>query len=177
MTSSLLLTVLSVVPNRAPMIGISPTLLIVPRISASGVVTMDVVIEVSNATGPPLTPTINRTYSQSSFIVRDGQTVGIAGLMSDVYSLGKNRVPVVGDIPILGALFGTTERTVSRRELVIFITPQVIRTLPTAAELTLEFRRALRISYDFIAREEELDRVTKEQNRQKELEKENPPIQ
>ena len=153
------------------------TLLIVPRISASGVVTMDVVIEVSNATGPALTPTINRTYSQSSFIVRDGQTVGIAGLMSDTYSLGKNRVPVVGDIPIIGALFGTTERTVSRRELVIFITPQVIRTLPTAAELTLEFRRALRISYDFIAREEELDRVTKEQNRQKELEKENPPIQ
>jgi general secretion pathway protein D len=138
---------------------------------------MDVVIEVSNATGPALTPTINRTYSQSSFIVRDGQTVGIAGLISDSYSLGKSRVPVVGDIPIIGALFGTTERTVSRRELVIFITPQVIRTLPTAAELTLEFRRALRISYDFIAGDEEMDRLTKERNRKKELEKENPPIQ
>ena len=153
------------------------TLLIVPRISASGVVTMDVVIEVSNATGPALTPTINRTYSQSSFIVRDGQTVGIAGLISDSYSLGKSRVPVVGDIPIIGALFGTTERTVSRRELVIFITPQVIRTLPTAAELTLEFRRALRISYDFIAGDEEMDRLTKERNRKKELEQEDPPIE
>jgi type II secretory pathway component GspD/PulD (secretin) len=97
--------------------------------------------------------------------------------MSDSYSLGKNRVPVLGDIPIIGALFGTTERSVSRRELVIFITPQVIRTLPTAAELTLEFRRALRISYDFITGQEELDRLTKEKNRQKELDQENPPIQ
>ena len=153
------------------------TLLIVPRISASGIVTMDVVIEVSNATGPSLTPTINRTYSQSSFIVRDGQTIGIAGLMSDSYSLGKSRVPVIGDIPIIGALFGTTERSVSRRELVIFITPQVIRSLPTAAELTLEFRRALRHAYDFISAQEEIDRMTIEKNRQKELELENPSIQ
>lgn len=141
------------------------TLLIVPRISASGIVTMDVVIEVSNATGPSLTPTINRTYSQSSFIVRDGQTVGIAGLMSDSYSMGKSRVPIVGDIPILGALFGTTERTIARRELVIFITPQVIRNLPTAAELTLEFRRALRHAYDFINTQEQIDRETIEQHR------------
>jgi general secretion pathway protein D len=145
------------------------TLLIVPRISASGIVTMDVVIEVSNATGPSLTPTINRTYSQSSFIVRDGQTIGIAGLMSDSYSMGKSRVPVVGDIPILGALFGTTERTVSRRELVIFITPKVIRTLPTAAELTLEFRRALRHAYDFISAQEEIDRETIEKHRKQEV--------
>lgn len=146
------------------------TLLIVPRISSSGIVTMDLVIEVSNATGPSLTPTINRTYSQSSFIVRDGQTIGIAGLMSDSFSLGKSRVPVLGDIPILGALFGTTERTVSRRELVIFITPRVIRNLPTAAELTLEFRRALRLSYDFINEQEELDRQTIEEHTKQELE-------
>ncbi len=134
------------------------TLLIVPRISASGIVTMDVVIEVSNASGPALTPTIDRTYAQTSFIVRDGQTVGIAGLMTDSLSIGKNRVPVVGDIPILGALFGTTEKNVRRRELVIFITPSVVRSLPTAAELTLEFRRALRYSYDFIKSQEEKDR-------------------
>jgi len=146
------------------------TLLIVPRISASGIVTMDVVIEVSNASGPALTPTIDRTYAQTSFIVQDGQTVGIAGLMTDSLSLGRNRVPVVGDIPILGALFGTTEKNIRRRELVIFITPSVVRSLPTAAELTVDFRRALRYSYDFIKAQEEKDREATEQHKREEFE-------
>jgi general secretion pathway protein D len=146
------------------------TLLIVPRISASGIVTMDVVIEVSNATGPALTPTIDRTYAQTSFIVKDGQTVGIAGLMTDSLSVGKNRVPVVGDIPILGALFGTTEKNIRRRELVIFITPSVVRSLPTAAELTVDFRRALRYSYEFIKAQEEKDREATEQHKIEEFE-------
>jgi general secretion pathway protein D len=126
------------------------TLLIVPRISASGIVTMDLVLEVSSATGPALTPTINRTYLQSTFIVRDGQTVAIAGLISDSYDVSKKRVPVIGDIPIIGAAFGVTERKKRRAELVIMITPTVIRSLPTATELTLEFKRALKKAYNLI---------------------------
>ncbi len=141
------------------------TLLIVPRISASGIVTMDTVVEVSNATGPALTPTIDRTYAQTSFIVGDGQTVAIAGLITDSYSLGKNRVPVLGDIPILGALFGTTERSVRRRELVIFITPKVVRNLPTAAELNSGIQAALRLAYGFIKAQEEAEQLTIDEHR------------
>ena len=59
------------------------TLLIIPRISASGIVAMDIVLEVSSATGPALTPTINRSYLQTSLIIRDGQTVGMGGMISD----------------------------------------------------------------------------------------------
>jgi general secretion pathway protein D len=129
---------------------------------------MDLVIEVSQASGPALTPTIDRTYVQSSFIVRDSQTVAIAGLITDSYSLAKKRVPLLGDIPIIGALFGSTERNERRRELIIFLTPSVIRTLPTAVELTLEFRRALRNAYSFIEKFEKEDEELRRRRREEE---------
>ena len=143
------------------------TLLILPRISASGIVTMDLAIEVSSAVGPSLTPTINRNYVETSAIVRDGQTLAIAGIISDQFDTSKNRVPLLGDIPVIGALFGQTSRNVRRFELIFLITPYVVRTLPTAAELTLEFKRALRNAYQLIhkkeAEREELIRTRREQ--------------
>ncbi|HUG43631.1 MAG TPA: secretin N-terminal domain-containing protein, partial [Acidobacteriota bacterium] len=111
------------------------TLLFVPRISASGIVNLDLAVEVSSvASGATsLTPTISRNFVQTTLIVRDGQTVALGGLISDQHSLGKSRVPLLGDIPILGAVFGQTTRNDRRSELVIFITPHVITTMPTAA--------------------------------------------
>jgi len=129
-----------------------------PRISASGIVTMDLAIEVSNATGQSLTPTINRNFITTSLIVRDGQTVAIAGIISDSFNEGRNRVPILGRIPVLGGLFGTTTRDKRRNELVFFITPYVIRNLPTATELTLDFKRALGNAYEFIERTEREER-------------------
>jgi len=134
------------------------TLLIMPRISASGIVTMDLAIEVSNATGQSLTPTINRNFITTSLIVRDGQTVAIAGIISDSFNEGRNRVPILGSIPVLGGLFGTTTRDKRRNELVFFITPYVIRNLPTSTELTLNFKRALGNAYEFIERSEREER-------------------
>ena len=126
------------------------TLLILPRISASGIVTMDIAIEVSSAVGSTLTPTINTNSVTTSFMVRDGQTVAIAGIISDSTSFARDRVPILGSIPILGALFGQTTRTRRRAELIFFITPHVIYTLPTATELTRDFQRSLQQAYGFI---------------------------
>ena len=134
------------------------TLLILPRISASGIVTMDLAIEVSQATGQALTPTINTNSINTSLIVRDGQTVAIAGIISDSFDEGRNRVPVLGSIPVIGGLFGTTTRNKRRNELVFFITPHVIRNLPTATQLTRDFRRSLRNADQFIERMEREER-------------------
>ena len=145
------------------------TLLILPRISASGVVTMDLAIEVSSATGASLTPTINTNSLTTTLILRDGQTVAIAGIISESMDISKSRVPILGDIPIMGALFGQTSRNKRRFELVFFITPTVIRNLPTATELTNDFRRSLQNSYDFIGKKEAAERELIESRREEEL--------
>ncbi len=144
------------------------TLLLMPRISASGIVTMDLAIEISNASGPALTPTINRNFVRTSLIVRDRQQVGIAGIISDSYDVSTDRVPLLGDIPYIGALFGQTTRSKRRFELLFLITPYVVRNLPTAVELTLEFKRALRNAYGFINKKELEDRELREKRRQEE---------
>ena len=131
------------------------SVLIMPRTSASGIVTMDLAIEVSQAAGSSLTPTISQNYVETSLIVRDGETVAIAGIISDITDLGRNRIPVLGDIPVVGALFGRTTKSKRRSELVVFITPHVIHGLPTAVELTLDFKRALRNAYHTINRKDQ----------------------
>jgi general secretion pathway protein D len=148
------------------------TMLIMPRISASGIVTMDLAVEVSAAVGTGLTPTINRNYVETSLIIQDGQTVAIAGIMSDQLSKSRHRVPVLGDVPILGVLFGQTSRSARRSELIFLITPHVIRNLPTAAELTLDFKRALRNAYDVIEHREGQQRELLRKRREEELRRE-----
>jgi len=144
------------------------TMLIFPRISASGVVTMDLAIEVSSASGAALTPTINTNSVTTSLIVRDGQTVALAGIISDQTSFARDRVPILGDIPMLGALFGQTTRTRRRAELIFFITPHVIHNLPTATELTLDFQRALQKAHGFIEKtnREERDLIQKRKDQE-----------
>jgi general secretion pathway protein D len=148
------------------------TLLIMPRISAGGIVTMDLAVEVSSATGAALTPTINRSYVETSLIIRDGQTVAIAGVISESLNRSKSRVPLLGDIPIIGALFGNTTKDKRRAELVVFITPHVIRNLPTAVELTLDFQRSLKNAYGFIERKRIEEKQLKQWRREEELKRE-----
>ncbi len=145
------------------------TLLILPRTTASGIVTLDLAIEVSSATGTSLTPTISRNFVTTSLIVEDGQTVAIAGIISDQFDKGRSRIPILGDIPVLGHLFGQTSRTKRRFELIFLITPHVIRSLPTAAELTLDFRRSMRSAFDFIQEHEAEEEGIIQQRREKDL--------
>lgn len=153
------------------------TLQIVPRISASGIVSMDMVMEVSNATGAALTPTINRNYIQTSLIVGDGQTVGLGGIISDSENNSQSRVPILGDIPIIGAIFGKTEKQKRRFEMIIFITPHVVKTLPSVAELSLEFKRALKLAYPVIDRKNEERRLLMEQRKKEEGIEAGNPVQ
>jgi general secretion pathway protein D len=58
--------------------------------------------------------------------VRDGETAVIGGLISDIQSTLRSGVPVLKDMPLLGALFRYENKTTRKRELIIFVTPKVV---------------------------------------------------
>ena len=105
---------------------------VTPQINESGNVTLEIRQEVSqasaNTTSGVVAPVIGKASIDSTVVVRDGQTIAIAGFIRQSQDLIRNRVPLLGRIPVLGALFGNTSRSTTRTELIILITPHVIRT-------------------------------------------------
>ena len=123
--------------------GIS--LLVMPRISASGSVTLNIAQEVSSPGAATSTgPTFSKTSVETTLSVKDGETVAIAGLIRDSNSFSRGGIPLLSDIPILGSLFGRTTKTTVRTELIILITPHVIRTPEKFQEMTQELKDSLR---------------------------------
>jgi general secretion pathway protein D len=105
---------------------------VTPHINPDGLVIMDVSQEVSalTETTVQISPTVNARVldnraAQSRVAVRDGQTIVIGGLMEDRKTDTIRKVPLLGDIPWLGALFRRTTKTQTKTELLIFITPHV----------------------------------------------------
>jgi len=120
-------------------------LLVMPRISASGTVTMEIAHEVSSPGAVTATgPTFNKASVSTTLAVKDGETVAIAGLIRESESVGRSGVPLLSEIPLLGALFGQSRRSKNRSELLIMITPHVIRTPERFQEMTQEIKDSLR---------------------------------
>jgi general secretion pathway protein D len=112
---------------------VGTALTIVPTINEDGYVTVQVLQEVSALTTQTLpnafnAPVISTREAATRAVVRDGQTVVIAGLIGDTRERIESGVPLLKDIPLLGHLFKSTSITNNRTELAIFVTPYVIRT-------------------------------------------------
>ena len=107
------------------------TLRIRPQISEGGAVRLQIFQETSSiqeaTASNPAGPTTNKRSIESSVVVDDGGIVVIGGLIEDSWSLGKDKVPVLGDIPVLGALFRYQTRQRTKTNLMVFLRPQVIR--------------------------------------------------
>lgn len=121
---------------------------VVPRVNKGGLVTLDLSQEVSavqsTSSGNIESPTFSDRAVRSRVVVQDGQTVGLAGLISDTDSQENAGLPVLKDIPGLGSLFSTQTNTRTRTELLVLITPHVIEDQRAARALTEEMRRSLR---------------------------------
>ena len=115
-----------------------------PRVNASGLVTLELEQEVSDPIGGGLTPTINQRRIQSTVAVQDGETITLGGLIRDRRSRSERGVPGLSSIPIVGSAFSTTDRTDTRTELLVLITPRVIRNLAEARRVTDELRQRVR---------------------------------
>ena len=85
---------------------------------------------------------INRRTAKTQLVVRDQQTVVIGGLMRDAVTTTNSKIPLLGDIPVIGLLFRKKTSTKSKQNLLLFMTPYIVRTQAdlraSAALLVLE---------------------------------------
>ncbi len=132
------------------------SLIVLPRISASGNITLNLAQEVSspNSTSS-LNPTFGKTLVETTLSVQNGETVAIAGLIRDNKTTGRTGVPFLSDIPIIGSLFGATTRNSNRTELIILITPHVINTPDEFQETTQQLQDSLRNMRKFVEEKQE----------------------
>lgn len=121
---------------------------VTPRINAGGWVTLTVQQEVSSPGAPPTagiqSPTINIRSVDTQVTIKNGQTIALGGIISESNGISRNRVPLLGRIPGLGLLFGSTSRKKTRTELIALITPHVIEDIEQASDLTEELKSTLK---------------------------------
>jgi len=105
-------------------------LTIVPTINDDGYVNLEVLQEVSSATAESQfdAPIISTREAATHLFVRDGQTAVIGGLIDQLDERSKSGIPVLMDIPLFGALFGSTKTTTIQSELFLFLTPHIVST-------------------------------------------------
>jgi general secretion pathway protein D len=104
------------------------TLKLTPQINESDQVRLEIELEVSEVTGESeLGPIIGQKTARTTSVVRDQQTVVIGGLMTDSEVETVEKIPFLGDIPVIGYLFRHTRTRITKRNLLIFLTPYIIR--------------------------------------------------
>jgi type IV pilus assembly protein PilQ len=100
---------------------------VTPQITPEGSVIMDLdVAKDSRGTDTTGGPAINTKHAKTQVLVENGGTVVIGGIFTQTERTDVNKVPVLGDVPYLGALFRSTAKTSNKTELLIFITPKIV---------------------------------------------------
>ncbi len=125
------------------------TLQVKPKITEGGLVHMQIYQEASSvvenssssstsatAVGNDAGPTTNKRAIESSVLVDDGSIIALGGLVQDKYSGNVEKVPYLGDIPVLGQLFRYDNRSRTKTNLVVFLRPVILRTAEDNARIT-----------------------------------------
>jgi general secretion pathway protein D len=120
------------------------TLRIKPQIGEGGTVRMTIFQEsssVSDKVAPGTTnagPTTNKRQIETNVVVDDGGIIVLGGLIEDRFIENKSKIPLLGDIPGVGALFRSESRTKNRTNLMVFLRPVVLRDAPAGDRLSLD---------------------------------------
>lgn len=116
---------------------------ITPQITEGDHVKLDIYQEISNLVQGEsesilinVGPTITKRSTKTSVVVKDRETVVIGGLMAERQEENITKVPVLGDIPILGWLFKTTSVKKQKTNLLVFLTPHVVKEADSLAQIT-----------------------------------------
>jgi general secretion pathway protein D len=120
---------------------------VTPRVNAGGLVTLEVTQEVSDVTATTTSdlnsPTIQQRSIESTVAVQSGDTIALGGLIQDRNENNVSGLPLLSELPILGNLFKTTNKTKKRTELLVLITPRVVRDRREGQSVTEELRKRM----------------------------------
>jgi len=142
----------SPVVNSIDYLNTGVILKVTPRVNDGGLVLLDISQEVSDVASTPSSsaqiqsPTIEQRRIASSIAVQDGQTIALGGMISDNRSNEKDGLPILKDIPYLGYLFSNTDDTDTRTELLVLLTPRVIRNSTDMQSITDELRKKVKLA-------------------------------
>jgi general secretion pathway protein D len=118
---------------------------VTPRANQSGRVTIDIAQEVSDVAATTTSgidsPTIQQRKFATTVAVADGETIVLGGLIRESTSRSRGGVPVLSRVPGLGGLFGSRNRDRRRTELIVLLTPRVIRSEDESRQTMDELRR------------------------------------
>jgi len=146
-TATSTITTQSAIVNSVSYVDTGVILRVTPHISRTATVRLDIEQEVSaveqNSNATTLTPTISQQKVKSTVDVDNGQTVLLAGLISDQHSSEKSGIPGVVDIPLLGNVLSNSTNTGKRTELIVFVKPQIVRNNGDAQRVAQELRRRM----------------------------------
>ncbi|MFZ4480704.1 MAG: type II secretion system secretin GspD, partial [Rhodoferax sp.] len=128
--------------------GVSLT--VTPSVNAGNMVTMQV-SQTNTDVGQIDAATQQRSFLQRQFVskvaVRSGETLVLGGLIRDNTTNGKSGLPGLQDLPIIGSLFGTNSTSTNRTELVVIITPRVVRTVQDMRQIGQDLRDSMKTLY------------------------------
>jgi general secretion pathway protein D len=118
-----------------------------PTINAQGVILMEITQRISNevpsSTSGTSNPAIFERSIQTEVVTDSGQTIMLGGLISENESSSDSKVPVLGDIPLLGNLFKGKTKDKTKTELVVLITPKIIASKQEWDEILDSFSKNL----------------------------------
>ena len=123
-------------------------LTIIPQVNSRGLVNLQIKAEVSARgedvkVGQDTFPAFNTQDAETTAVVQDGETLVIGGLIGELKRKGRSGIPYLMDIPVIGRFFGTTNEATDRTELIMLITPRVIRNRDEAKIVTSDFKAGL----------------------------------
>jgi type II secretory pathway component GspD/PulD (secretin) len=118
---------------------------VTPQVNESGLVALELRQEVSSSTisdvaiAAGATPVLNKTETTTNLVARDGETIIIGGLIREDASRGSEGIPFFHKMPIIGYLFGSKTSDTTRIELIVLLTPHVIKSHDAAQSVTSDF--------------------------------------
>jgi general secretion pathway protein D len=124
-------------------------LAVIPHIHEDGRVVLEIeqeVSEVGATTSSSInSPTFQQRRIKTTVAVKDGESVALGGLMQDRSQLQRDQIPLIGEVPVLGNLFKSKDDRIRRTELLILMTPRVVRDSSQVRQITDEFRDRLNL--------------------------------